>query len=107
VQHALQQLTYIQDVDQETCSDDKCEVISYQVLHTTERACTQGSLAKTVLLPRVQKILVVRRQSQNPYEVGKPLSPLQLVERPTTGTMERSGKSDGLDSRQIHTCRYL
>jgi len=49
---ALQLQTRGQGGDQETSSDDKREVAGYQVLQTKVRACTRGSLPKTVRPPR-------------------------------------------------------
>jgi len=105
VEQALQLQTQGQDRDQETCSNDKCEVAGYQVLHTKVRACTYWSLPKMVRPPRGQPMLVVlrwRRQDGGPG-AGTPLPSLQLVERPATDTMERGRKSNGLESGQMQT----
>jgi len=103
VQQALQLQTQGQDGDQETRADDKREVAGYQVLQTKVRACTHGSLPKTVRPPRGRQMLVVRRRRQGGPDAGTPLLPLQPVERPATDTMEGGGKSDRLESGQMQT----
>ena len=81
MQQALQLQTQGQDRDQETCSDDKCEVAGYQILKTKVRACTHWSLPETVRPPRGRQMLMVRwwqRQDGGP-DAGTPLPPLQPV----------------------------
>jgi len=103
VQSAPQLQTQGQDGDQETRSNNKHEVAGYQVLQTKVLACTHWSLPETVRPPRGRQMLVVRRPMQDSPDVGTPLPPLQPVERPATGNMEGDGKSDGLESGQMHT----
>ena len=105
MQQALQLQTQGQDGDQETRADDKREVAGYQVLQTKVRACTHGSLPKTVRPPRGRQMLVVRRRRMQDCgpDAGIPLPPLQPVERPATDTMEGGGKSNGLESGQMQT----
>ena len=52
-------------------------------------------------------MLVVRWQRQDGPDAGISLPPLQPVERPATDTMEGSGKSGRLESRQMQTCADL
>jgi len=53
-------------------------------------------------------VLVVRRRRQDGGpDVGTPLPPLQLVERPIKNAMEGNGKGDGLESGEMPTCADL
>ena len=103
MQQALQVQTQWQDGDQETRSDDKREVVGYQVLQTKVQACTHWSLPETVRPPRGQQMVLVRWRRQDGPDAGTPLPPLLPVERQATGTMEGIGTCDGLESGQMQT----
>jgi len=102
MQEALQLQTQGPDWDHVTCSDEKREVADYKVLQTKLRACTHWSLPKTVRPPRERQMLVVPWLRQDSPD-GTPVPPMQLVERPATGTMEGSGINVGLESRRMQT----
>jgi hypothetical protein len=48
-------------------------------------------------------MLVERRRMQAGTDAGTSLPPLQPMERPAEDALERSGKSDGMESGQIPT----
>jgi len=52
-------------------------------------------------------MLVVQRPKQDSPYVGTSLPPLQPMERPAEDSLERGGKSDGMESGQMPTCEIL
>jgi hypothetical protein len=104
VQQALHLQTEGQDIDQDTCFDEKHEVAGYQVLPTIVWAYTDWSVPEMVLPPRGFLTLVVGQPRQDGgLEVATHLPPVKPVYRPAVGTMEGGGNGNVLDSWQMQT----
>jgi len=96
-----------QSWEQETHPNEQREASGNQILPNEVQTRPSGHVPKTVQTLRRWQMLVVQWPKQDSPDAGTSLPPLQSMERPAEHALERSGKSDGMESGQMPTRESL